>query len=84
VAIHIDFFFFGATAPQWVRAFSFTKFLDHTQRRTTFGRLLWTSDQLVAETTSWQNTTLTIDRHPCPRWQSNPQSQQANGRRPTP
>jgi len=30
--------FFGATAPHWVRASSFTRFLDHTQRRTTVGR----------------------------------------------
>ena len=28
--------------------------------------------------------TLTRDRHPCPRRDSNPQSQQASGRRPTP
>jgi hypothetical protein len=26
--------------------------------------LLWTSDQLVAENSTWQNTTLTADRHP--------------------
>jgi hypothetical protein len=46
--------------------------------------LLWTSDHLVAETSTWQqHTTLTRNRHPCPRWDSNPQSQQANGRRPT-
>jgi len=45
---------------------------------------LWTSDQLVAETSTWQHTTLTIDRHPCPRSDSNPQSQQASSRRPTP
>ena len=32
------FFFFGATAPQWARASSFTRFLDHTQRRTAVGR----------------------------------------------
>ena len=31
-------FVFGATAPQWARASSFTRFLDHTQRRTTVGR----------------------------------------------
>ena len=37
--------------------------------------LLWTSDQLVAETSTWQHTTLTRDRHPCPRRDSNPQSQ---------
>ena len=30
-------FVFGATAPQWARASSFTRFLDHAQRRTTVG-----------------------------------------------
>jgi len=130
------FFLFGATVPppQWARASSFTRFLDHTQRRTTFGRtpldewsarrrnlyltilttdrhpcpwrdsnpqsqqanghwgrplinigtqklvgLLWTSDQPVAETSTWQHTTLTTDRHPCCWRDSNPQSQQASG-----
>jgi hypothetical protein len=29
--------------------------------------LLWTSDQSVAETSTWQHTTLTTDRHPCLR-----------------
>jgi hypothetical protein len=28
----------GATAPQWARASSFTRFIDYTQRRTTVGR----------------------------------------------
>ena len=28
--------------------------------------LLWTSDQLVAQTSTWQHTTLTTDKHPCP------------------
>jgi len=32
------FLCFGATAPQWARSSSFTRFLDHTQRRTTVGR----------------------------------------------
>jgi len=31
-------FVFDATAPQWARASSFLRFLDHTQRRTTVGR----------------------------------------------
>ena len=31
-------FFGGATVPQWARASSFTRFLDHTQRRTTVDR----------------------------------------------
>ena len=29
---------FGATAPQWATASSFTMFLDHTQRLNTLGR----------------------------------------------
>jgi len=44
--------------------------------------LFWTSDQPDAET--WQHTTLTRDRHQWPRRDSNSQSQQAVGRRPTP
>jgi len=55
---------FWRDSPQWARASSFTRFLDHTQRRTTVGRLLWTSDRLVAETSTWPHTTLT-DKHPC-------------------
>jgi len=42
--------------------------------------LLWTSDQLVAETSTWQHTTPTTDKHSCPLWDSNPRSQQASGR----
>ena len=42
--------------------------------------LLWTSDQLVAETSTWQHTTLTTDKYSCPRWDSNPRSWQASGR----
>ena len=43
--------------------------------------LLWTSDQPVAEASTWQHTTLTIDKHPYARRDSNPQYQQASGRR---
>jgi len=46
--------------------------------------LLWTSDQLVAETSIWQHTTLATDKHPCPRWDSNTRSQQASGGKPRP
>ena len=46
--------------------------------------LLWKSDQADAETSTWQHTTLTRDRHPYPRRNSNPQFYQASGRRPTP
>ena len=44
--------------------------------------LLWTSDQLVAKTSTWQHTTLTTDKYPWPRWDSNPRSQQVSGLRP--
>jgi hypothetical protein len=37
--------------------------------------LLWMSDQLLAETSTRQNTTLTRDKHSCFRLESNPQSQ---------
>jgi hypothetical protein len=46
--------------------------------------LLWTSDQPDARNSTWQQATLTWDGHPCARRDSNPQSQKANGRRPTP
>jgi len=45
--------------------------------------LLCTSNEPDAETSTWQQTALTRDRHQCPRRDSNPQSQQASGLRPT-
>jgi len=45
--------------------------------------LLWTSDQPVAETSTWQYTTPAGERHPCLRRDLNSQSQQAFGRRST-
>jgi hypothetical protein len=35
---HLFLFVFGAPDPQWARTSSFTRFLDHTHRRTTIGR----------------------------------------------
>jgi len=46
--------------------------------------LLWTRDRPIAETYTWQRTIFTRDRCPCARWDSNPQSFQAIGRRPAP
>jgi len=37
-SLFLCLFVFGATAPQWAMASSFTRFLDHTQWRTTVGR----------------------------------------------
>jgi hypothetical protein len=45
---------------------------------------LWTSDQPEAETSTLQHTALTRDRHPCPRRDSNPKSQQPSGRKTVP
>jgi len=58
-------------------------FLEHTQRRTTFGRTPL-DEWSACRRDLWQQTTLTTGRHPCLRWDSNPQSQQASGRRPMP
>ena len=38
------------------------RFLEYTQWRATVG-LLWTSDQPVAEISTWQHTTLTTNIH---------------------
>jgi len=46
--------------------------------------LFRTSDQLDAETSTWQHTTLTRDRHPCFRRDSNPRFRQASGCSTTP
>jgi len=37
--------------------------------------LLWTSDQPETEASTWQHTTLTGGRHPCPQRDSNPESE---------
>ena len=82
--IYIKLFFYDAAAqrgpwPPHSRGFLIT----HNDAPHSIG-FLWTSDQLVAETSTWQHTTLTTDKHPCPWRDSNPQTQQKSGRRPTP
>ena len=57
---------------------------DHIQLGTQQLGLLWTSDQPVAVAATYTNTTNTRDELPCTQQGSNPQSQQASGRRPTP
>jgi len=46
--------------------------------------LLWTSDQPVAENSTWQNTTVTGDRLGATQWDLSLQPQQASGRSPAP
>ena len=59
------YIFFGATAPHWARASSFTRFLYHTQRRTTVGRT--PLDEWSARRRDLYLTTHnTHNRHPCP------------------
>jgi len=77
-------FFFWRDSPQWARASLFARFLDYTQRRTTVGRTPLDVSSARPETSKWQYPTLTTNRHPCPRWDSKPQSQQASGSRPAP
>ena len=55
---------------------------SHTWTHTHSVGLLWTRDGPVAEASIWQHTTHTRDRQPCPRRDSNPQSQQASGLSP--
>jgi len=54
---------------------------SHSETQLSVG-LLWTSDRSDAEFSTWQNTALPKDRHPCTWRDPNPQSQQASGRRP--
>jgi len=76
------FSLYGVTAPigpgpPHSRGF----YITHNDASQSVG-LLWTSDQLVSETSTWQHTTLTTDRH-APGLHSKPQFQQTNGRRTT-
>ena len=80
------FFFssFGIAAQQglWPR-YSWGFYITHNIAPQS-AQFLWMSDQLLAETSTWQHTILTRGRHPCTQQDSNPQSQQASGRTPTP
>jgi len=79
----IHFFFFGVTVLREAMASSFTRLLDHTQRRITVGRT--PLDEGSARRRDLYLTTHNNrNRHPWPRLDSKPQSQQASGRRPTP
>jgi len=76
-------FVFGATVPQWAKASSFSRFLDHTQRYTTVGRT--PLDEWSARRRDLYLTTHNAhNRQACFLWDSNPQSQQASCRRPAP
>jgi hypothetical protein len=65
---------FWRNSQKWVRASSFTGFLDHTQRRTTVGRTpldKWSARHRDFYLTTHNTPALTINQYPCPRWDSN-------------
>ena len=88
---HIFLFFPGVsthcgcifTARQRALASSFSGFLDQTQRRATIGRTTL-EDWSVRRRDLYLTTHNTHNKHPCTGWDSNPRSQQASGRTPTP
>jgi hypothetical protein len=82
--VWLFFVWFWRDSPQWARASSFTTFLYHTQRRTTVGRT--PLDEWSARRRHLYLTTHNIHNRQSfmPRWDSNPQFQQASGRRTTP
>jgi hypothetical protein len=67
----IYIFFLWLDSPIWAWASSFRRgfLITHIWDTPQSVGLLWTGDQLVAVTSTWQHTTLTTDRHPCPRWE---------------
>ena len=78
------YLFYGATAPRGPgprHCRGFTIILRHTALgRTAMDE--WSARR--RDLCPKQHTTFTRDRPPCSRWDSNPQSQQASDRRPTP
>jgi hypothetical protein len=58
--------------------------VSRTHWNTTLSRNPLDDDRPVRESSTWQQTTLTRDRYPCPLWDSNPQFQETNGCRVPP
>jgi hypothetical protein len=71
-------------SPEWAKTSSLSRIHNHTQNASQSVGHIWTSDQPDADTSTWKHTTIIRDTDPYPRWDSNPQSPQASGRRSTP
>ena len=92
IYIYIYIFFFYSYNPLWVCilqpssgaiASSHMRFLDNTQRNATVsGTPL--DEWSVRHRDLYLTTHNAHNKHTCPRWDSNPQSQQASGCRSTP
>jgi len=76
-------FYHGAAAPVGQGLLIINDSWSHSDTPHLVG-FLWTSNQSKAETSTWQHTTLTRDKHPFPQPDSNPESQQGSGHRPMP
>jgi hypothetical protein len=57
IVFNLQFFCFWRDSPQWARASSFTRFLDHTQRRTAVGMTPLDEWSACTGTSTWQHTT---------------------------
>jgi len=82
---HITFFFSVALRPNaghglLVLEVSRSHTTTHHSRYNSSGRVISSTQRPLPDNTQHSQT----DKHPCPRWDLNPRSQQANGRRPTP
>jgi hypothetical protein len=81
-SLYFTFFFYGSTAPSRSRLPHFSRLHDHTQthhtRYDSSGRGTSQSQRPLLDNTQHSLG----DRHPCLLRDSNPQSQQASGRRP--
>jgi len=77
------FFFPWRNSPSWLRASVIVEASHlHSGIKHSVG-LFRTSDNPVAETSTWQHTSLTRYRH-APWWDSNPKHYKASDRRTTP
>jgi len=81
--IYLFFFSWWNSPPVGQGLLIIEALLLHSDTTQSVG-LLWTSDHPDAEISMCQHTTLTTDRHPCSRRNSNPHSRQASGRRSAP
>ena len=78
------FFFCGASKLFRVMASPYGALGSNSLDTRHSAGLLWTSDHSGAESSVLKHITITRNKHPCLPRNSNPQSHQASGRRPTP
>jgi hypothetical protein len=80
--VHTDYYYYSLAQQPLVGQGLLISQTSRSHSHTQSVGLPWTSDQLYAQTSSWPHTTFIRDRHPWPRQDSNPQSQQAKDHRP--